>query len=89
MAREGHSAFRMDLVKLMCDLCTVVKRAEDILLEVIILFGPCSDPTQTGCAVGLAKSQECLVPLATKPRLSRSLTFSSVGPRPPEISMLK
>lgn len=89
-AREGHSELRVDLAKLMCDLPTVVERAEDILLEVTMLFGPCSDPTQMGCASGLDKREGCLVPLITKPRLPRSLlTFSSVGPRPPEISMLK
>lgn len=79
-AREGHSELREDLVELMCDLPTVMERAGDILLEGTMLSGPCSDPTQMGCAV----------PLVTKLWLPSSLlTFSSVGPRPPEISMLK
>jgi hypothetical protein len=80
----------VDLVKLMCDLPAVVERAEDILFEVLMPFGPCSDPTQMGCAAGLDKGEGCLVPLVIKPWLPRSvLTLSSVGPRPPEISMLK
>lgn len=52
-AREGHSELREDLVELMCDLPTVMERAGDILLEGTMLSGPCSDPTQMGCAVGL------------------------------------
>lgn len=52
-AREGHSALRVDLVKLMCDPPTVVEKAEAILLEAIMLSWPCSDPTQWACATGL------------------------------------
>lgn len=45
MAREDHSELRVDLVKLMYDLPTVVEKTEDILFEGIMLSGPCSDPT--------------------------------------------
>lgn len=62
----------MDLVKLMCDLPAVVERAEDILFEVLMPFGPCSDPTQMGCAAGLDKGEGCLVLLVIKPWLPRS-----------------